>query len=151
MSVHGKWIVVTAQSLQDRLYHWMCEQGWPVERFIEPTFGPAGVLIRQYRTGRIELDPFTLALLEAADRLDQWGGDEGIQSRLAAGQHVLCLHETSNDAAGEGDLDWRRCIQARCRPDLTLCAGEDGDGLAEEAWLAAQAQVRRLIEGDDAS
>lgn len=156
MSVYGKWIVVTgrdaaaAQALRDRLYEWMRQQGWPVEQAVEPTFGPAGVLLRQHRAGRVEFDPFCLALLETADRLDHWSGAEGLQSRLAAGRYVLCLCEPSSDDAGEVSADWRQRIQARCRPDLILWADENGDGLTEEAWSVCQASLRQLIEGDDA-
>src|SRR6266542_2004506 len=53
----------------------------------EPTDGPVGSQIRLALTGRLKVDPTTLALMFAADRSDHI--NHAVLPRLEAGVHVV--------------------------------------------------------------
>jgi hypothetical protein len=78
-------------------------------------------------------------LLYLADRLDHAQRTDGIESSLAAGRHVICMHYGLAAVArlwGQVECDWLCCIDALCRvPDLTLFV----DLPTDEPW---QKQLR---------
>jgi hypothetical protein len=135
---------VVLDTLLERLYRWLREEGVPVERAEAPTRSPIGALLRLQQQGRLHLDPACLALLWTADRLDQLGGEDGLRASLDAGRVVLVarylLHAYALLADGV-DLAWLERINAPCDPpDLTLYVGSMGTG----AELSAQEE--RLLE-----
>ncbi|HEY3107635.1 MAG TPA: dTMP kinase [Chloroflexota bacterium] len=92
----------------------------------EPTDGPIGSQIRLALTGRLELDPTTIALMFAADRSDQIRAV--VLPRLEAGVHVLSerhvLSSLAYQGAQLGDPAWVREINREnmraLTPDLTI-------------------------------
>jgi dTMP kinase len=89
----------------------------------EPTDGPAGLLIRQALSGRLQnITPQTLALLFAADRLDHL--DNFILPALARGENIVCdryLWSSSAYQSLECDAAWVENINCFARrPDLTV-------------------------------
>jgi len=92
----------------------------------EPTDGPVGSQIRLALTGRLSLDPVTLALMFAADRSDQIRAV--VLPRLEAGVHVLSerhvLSSLAYQGAQLGDPAWVREINREnmraLTPDLTI-------------------------------
>jgi thymidylate kinase len=94
-----------------------------VEQTREPTYGPAGAQVLLARRERLQLDPFSLALLCLADRLDHLH-EGGVLAWLEQGRHVVCVHYALAAYArqwGQVDWGWQRQIDAPCRtPDLTL-------------------------------
>ncbi|HET7463259.1 MAG TPA: dTMP kinase [Longimicrobium sp.] len=117
------------------------QRGEPVFVTHEPSDGPVGMMIRLALAGRLagphkhfhdpseiaddsgtELDPYTLALLFAADRADHVASQ--IQPNLARGRHVICDRYILSTLAYQGltcDLDWLIEINRHIvRPDLTV-------------------------------
>jgi dTMP kinase len=98
----------------------------------EPTNGPAGAMIRLILTGRLTcnngikdstpLDPYTLALLFASDRMDHLYTD--IVSKLDIGVIVISDRYYLSSFAYQGlsvDFEWLKAINSQCRkPDLTV-------------------------------
>lgn len=73
-----------------RLVAWMRENGIPAEFTCEPTDLPTGRLIRDLLADAGPVEPWTLALLFAADRHEHLVRPEsGIRDRLAAGVSVV--------------------------------------------------------------
>lgn len=138
MAENGKLIVLEAiddavlAQLAQELCLWLRKCGLAVEETREPTYGPAGTQILLARQRRLQLDARSLALLYLADRLDHVQRSGGIESWLAAGRHVLCVHYGLAAAArlwGEVEWDWLCRIGALCRvPDLTLWIDLPPDG-----------------------
>lgn len=119
-----------------------CEQVWRMADHLrlrgesvfvsnEPSDGPVGMLIRLAFARRLSgphnesgtaLDPYTLALLFAADRADHVAAQ--LRPRLTRGYHVLCHHYILSTLAYQGrtcDLDWLLTINMNIiRPDLTI-------------------------------
>ncbi|HHV61652.1 MAG TPA: dTMP kinase [Firmicutes bacterium] len=104
----------------------------PVHLTKEPTDGPVGGLIRTIlakrvgvptRDGRLEsIDPRSLALLFAADRIDHLEVD--ILPKLENGIVVICDRYYLSSYAYQSlnvQLEWLKEINAECRrPDLTI-------------------------------
>ena len=92
----------------------------------EPTDGPIGSQIRLALTGRLRLDPVTIALMFAADRSDQLHAV--VLPRLEAGVHVVSerhvLSSLAYQGAQLGDPAWVREINRESMraltPDLTV-------------------------------
>ena len=92
----------------------------------EPSDGPIGSQIRLALTGRLKLDPTTIALMFAADRSDQIRAV--VLPRLEAGLHVLSerhvLSSLAYQGAQLGDPAWVREINREnmraLTPDLTI-------------------------------
>lgn len=107
-----------------KLYRWLRERGIAAERTAEPTGGPVGAQIRLWQSGRLSVDPVSLALYDLADRMDHLCRADGILAWLEAGRTVLCTHYLLASFARHSchvGLDWLEKINARCRPpDLTL-------------------------------
>jgi dTMP kinase len=103
----------------------------------EPTDGPAGAMIRLVLSGRLvqpkdpaelhTLEPDTLALLFAADRMDHLHTD--IMPKLKIGVTVISDRYYLSSYAFQGldvELDWLQKINSRClRPDLTIFLNVD--------------------------
>lgn len=106
--------------------------GLPVHLTKEPTDGPVGGLIRMILAkrvgvpaddGRLEtIDPRSLALLFAADRIDHLQVD--ILPKLENGITVVCDRYYLSSFAYQSlhmDLEWLEEINSACRPpDLTI-------------------------------
>jgi dTMP kinase len=92
----------------------------------EPTDGPVGSQIRLALTGRLSVDPTTLALMFAADRSDHL--HQAVAPRLEAGVNVVTERQVLSSLAYQGaqlgDRGWVRAINRenmRFRsPDLTV-------------------------------
>lgn len=92
----------------------------------EPSDGPVGSQIRLALTGRLTVDPTTLALMFAADRSDHL--HHAVEPRLRAGVHVVTERQVLSSLAYQGaqlgDRAWVRAINRentrRLSPDLTL-------------------------------
>jgi dTMP kinase len=111
---------------------WLRGRGERVFLTAEPTSGPVGSLLRQVLRGRLvthtaqgetrPLDPATIALLFAADRLDHI--DAEIRPHLEAGTHVICDRYVVSSLAYQSvevDLRFVRQINGKAiAPDLTL-------------------------------
>jgi len=120
----------------DRLTTHLRNRGYPTVFTHEPTGGPAGMLIRLALEGRLtgsgtpaidpgpknELDPETMALLYAADRIDHLRTQ--VEPALESGHHVVCDRYVLSSLAYQGltsNLDWLLEINRHARvPDLTL-------------------------------
>ncbi len=144
MSDSGKLIAlesadeVLAERAMQHLYRWLCAQAIPCEYTAAPTFGPVGAQIILHRTGRLRIDPLSLALVDLADRLDHLGRRDGILTWLEKGRLVLCRHYLLASLVHHlphADFDWLLQVNAPCRrPDLTLY-------LAAEAEKDAQGRL----------
>jgi len=161
--------VAVLDALLERLYRWLREEGVPVERAEAPTRSPIGALLRLERQGRLELDPSCLALLWAADRLDQLGREDGLRTALDQGcvvlaaRYMLYAYALLAEGAGESsrvdkedgvDPAWLERINALSDPpDLTLYIGSLSGGTslsAREEFLLEVAErlggkVARLV------
>lgn len=116
----------------DRLVAWLRHRGELSHATAEPTTGPIGTMIRQILGGRLVgkpvdgkatgVDPMTVALLFAADRIDHVEAE--IEPHLRAGRHVICDRYVLSSLAYQGvevDLKFVRAINAKApTPDLTL-------------------------------
>ena len=70
---------------------------------LEPSGGPVGSLLRQYLSGRMNADEYTLAALFAADRLDHLHNTtDGICSKINQGIHVICDRYILSNYAYQG-------------------------------------------------
>lgn len=111
---------------------WLRGRGERVHLTQEPTPGPIGSLLRHVLKGRLvthtpqgetrPLDPATVALLFAADRLDHLDGE--IRPHLEDGVHVVCdRYVVSSLAYQSVDVDLRFVRQINEKaiaPDLTI-------------------------------
>jgi dTMP kinase len=123
----------------DRLTNWLREQGHPVFLTREPSDGPAGMIIRLALSRRLrgahgenhatdakapasrDLDPYTLALLYAADRMDHISTQ--VRPNLDAGRIVVCDRYFLSSMAYQGmtvDEEWVLQIN-RSAPVPDLC------------------------------
>jgi dTMP kinase len=92
----------------------------------EPTDGPVGSQVRLALTGRLRVDPTTLALMFAADRSDHLHAT--VLPRLEKGIHVVSerhvLSSIAYQGAQLGDPAWVREINRQATravtPDLTI-------------------------------
>ncbi|GAI22120.1 unnamed protein product, partial [marine sediment metagenome] len=103
----------------------------------EPTDGPAGAMIRLALAGRLvppkdvaelrSFEPYTLALLFAADRMDHLHTD--IIPMLNRGVTVISDRYYLSSYAFQGldiNLEWLQKINSRClKPDLTIFINVD--------------------------
>ncbi len=115
---------------------WLERRGELVHATREPTDGPIGLMLRQVLRGRLvatpglakgdaktqPLDPATVALLFAADRLDHLQNE--IVPQLDAGRHVVCDRYVLSSLAYqslETDLRFVRNVNEKAlAPDLTI-------------------------------
>lgn len=159
MAEPGKWIVLEAVDdaallqLSEGLCRWLRGRGLAVEHTHEPTYGPAGTQILLARQGRLQFEVTSLALLYLADRLDHVQRADGIESWLAAGQHVICTHYSLGAAASLWDrveLDWLQRIDALSRaPDLTLLVDLPANGAHQKHLRKGyQAAIQSMHSGD---
>ncbi len=149
----------------DRLCAWLRDRGHAVHRTREPSQGPAGLLLRLALSRRLRgadgathgaaaaqeqpaLDPHTLALLYAADRMDHLATE--VLPNLAAGRHVVCDRYLLSTLAYQGVTlgeDWLLAINRHAPPpDLCLYLDLDVDratGRMESRW------TRELFEEPD--
>lgn len=125
----------------DRLTTWLRNKGYRVYFTHEPSGGPAGMLIRlalsrrllgsnfQYQeqsenqgAAKTSLDPHSLALLYAADRMDHLAAE--VLPNLDKGRIVICDRYVLSTLAYQGlsvDEDWLLEINRFARPaDLTI-------------------------------
>lgn len=125
----------------DRLTTWLRNKGYRVFFTHEPSSGPAGMIIRlalsrrllgsnfEYQdrlesqdAGRTSLDPHSLALLYAADRMDHLATE--ILPNLNKGRIVVCDRYVLSTLAYQGlsvDEDWLLAINRFARAaDLTI-------------------------------
>jgi dTMP kinase len=113
--------------------------GIPAVTTCEPTDGPVGSMIRQMLSGRITIDPRTLAALFAADRTDHLVTPEtGVAALVKKGNTVLCdRYYFSSYAyhARDMDLAWIITLNAVnaqiLKPDLTLFIDVDPETCLE--------------------
>lgn len=93
----------------------------------EPSIGPVGRQIRSLLRGGEQVDPETMALLFAADRLDHLARE--VAPALARGAVVVCdrydlstlTYQSATHPEGSAIVPWLRGINARARrPDLTI-------------------------------
>jgi len=153
-SFAGKFIVfegiegVNLKDLAQRTAQEMEQRGVPKGQIFltrEPSDGPIGRDIRLALRGRLELDPRTVAVLFAADRLDHlYTPKTGIEARLEKGEWVLLdryyLSQYAFQTYQGFDLEWLQALNRHARrPDLTLYIE-----LPLDACIRTyQAQVRR--------
>ncbi len=133
----------------------------------EPSIGPVGRQIRSLLRGGEQVDPETMALLFAADRLDHLTRE--VEPALARGAVVVCdrydlstlTYQSATHPEGEAILPWLQAINSRARrPDLTIVldvpAGVAADrrasrGGAEELFETRELQRRLATMYDRAS
>jgi len=89
----------------------------------EPTGGPVGKLIKAVLRRELDVSPWTLALLFAADRLEHV--EKVVRPALEAGFIVICdryyLSSYAYQSAAGVSLEWLKALNSRCpRPDLTI-------------------------------
>jgi len=120
----------TTQSQQTAT--WLRERGERVHVTGEPSTGPVGTLLRQVLGGRLvskdldgrpqSMDPATVALLFAADRLDHLQNE--IRPHLDEGTHVVCDRYVLSSLAYQSvDVDLRFVRQVNEKappPDVTF-------------------------------
>jgi len=105
------------------------KSGRQVHATAEPSRGPVGSLVRQVLARRVTgggadpFDPFALALLFAADRLDHVASE--IAPKVRAGMCVVCdrftLSSLAYQAVTTSDLDWVDRVNGMAlSPDLTV-------------------------------
>jgi dTMP kinase len=119
----------------------------------EPTDGPIGSQIRLALTGRLRLDPVTIALMFAADRSDQIR--TSLLPRLEAGVHVVSerhvLSSLAYQGAQLGDPAWVRAINREnmraLTPDLTVFLDVPPDTALRR--IDAGRHARELYEQQD--
>lgn len=132
-------------------------EGKKVQVTREPSDGPVGALVRQALVGQLmrhhevtTLNPSTLALLFAADRLDHLASE--ILPALQRGEWVVCDRYLLSSLAYQGidnDVDWVEQVNRYAvEPDLTLF-------LEVPADVAAKRRTQRggkpeLFEEDEA-
>lgn len=111
---------------------WLRERGERVHVTGEPSTGPVGTLLRQVLGGRLvakdldgrpqPMNPATVALLFAADRLDHLQNE--IQPHLDEGTHVLCDRYVLSSLAYQSvevDLRFVRQVNEKApSPDVTF-------------------------------
>ncbi len=124
------------------------DRGHAVHETREPSRGPVGATVRDQLAISAEatetVDPATLALLFAADRLDHLKRE--IDPALASGQLVLCDRYLLSSYAYQGlhcPPDWISAINRRAPPpDLTLFLDLDADtAMARVAGRSAETGV----------
>jgi len=98
-------------------------KGYEVSLTAEPTSGVIGQLIRMVLGGKIEMDPYALALLFTADRMDH--NTKLIKPALDAGKIVICeryFYSTLAYQSAQGlSLQWLRDINSNAiEPDLAI-------------------------------
>jgi dTMP kinase len=153
--VTGKLIVLegidgsgtTTQSA--RLVAHLAGRGLAVHETREPSRGPIGLEIRKILGGSYRLDPFAIALLFAADRLDHLGRE--IEPRLDAGVHVVSDRYVMSSLAYQS-LELDRGLVAtfneRARPaDLTVLLDVPAEVAA--ARRKARGGPAELFDADD--
>lgn len=89
----------------------------------EPTDGPIGGEIKEVLTGRLEVDPETLALMFAADRKDHT--EDTIRPLIEEGKTVIADRYILSSLAYQGleidDINWLMEINSKAlEPDLTI-------------------------------
>jgi dTMP kinase len=98
------------------------ERGYQVVETWEPTDGPIGGLIRRFLSGELALDPATVALLFAADRLEHQRTT--IRPGLTSGAVVVSDRYLLSSLAYQGldlPLDWVATVNRwAAPPDLTV-------------------------------
>jgi len=104
------------------LSKWLEESGKSVFLTAEPTKRPVGKLIREILSGKIKVDPRTLALLFTADRVEHVNE---MKAALAEGRIVVCeryYHSTVAYQAAQGvDREWLlRLNDFAIKPDLLI-------------------------------
>lgn len=124
----GSGVSTQAERLEKKLR----DEGREVYLTKEPTNGPAGAMIRLALAGRLvhqkdvrelqSFEPYTLALLFAADRMDHLHTD--IIPKLKIGVTVISDRYYLSSYAFQGldvDIEWLQKINSYClRPDLTV-------------------------------
>ena len=119
----------------------------------EPTDGPVGSQIRLALSGRLQVDPTTLALMFAADRSDHV--HVVVRPRLEKGIHVVSERHVLSSLAYQGgqlgDPDWVREINRESMravsPDLTVFLDLDPDAALER--IDAGRHARELFESPE--
>ena len=115
-----------------RLAQWLRARGEKAHPTRQPSDGPIGTIIRQILSGRLQsrrihggvtpVDPATIALLFAADRLDHLQNE--IVPYTDAGYHVICDRYVLSSLAYQTvdvDIDFVQQINALALiPDLTV-------------------------------
>ena len=104
------------------LKNWLEDQGYATFLTKEPTNGPIGGLIRLALAKRLKMDPTTLALTFAADRMDHLTNE--INPMIKGGvTTILDRYYLSSYAyqSVNNDLKWLMQINSFCiKPDLTI-------------------------------
>ncbi len=135
-----------------RLKAWMEARGRRVLTTFEPTSRVLGAHVRAGLQGQLKeaIDPATMALLFAADRLDHITHE--ITPALESGVDVLCDRYVASSLAYQTEslpLEWIRQINERALvPDCTLFLRVDPD-VALERIGARQGEHRDLYENRD--
>lgn len=139
-----------------RTAEWLGRAGRLTHETREPSDGPIGVIIRQILGGRLvskqpgggpeRVDPATVALLYAADRLDHIQNE--IEPHLAAGRHVLCDRYVLSSLAYQTidcDVKFVRAINDKAlTPDFTIFVRVRAD--VAMARIAATRPDRDIFE-----
>lgn len=115
----------------------------------EPSTGTIGRLLREVLGGARDLDPATVALLFAADRLDHWCSE--VEPHLRRGELVLSDRYVYSSLAYQStmlDERWVFAINARApEPDLTIYLRIDPE--RAEARRALRATSPEIYERRD--
>jgi len=116
--IDGSGLTTQAEMLKG----WLESRGYEAYLTKEPTDGPAGVQLRLALSKRLIIDPLTVALLFAADRMDQLYSD--IITKLENGIIVICDRYSLSSYAYQSldvELEWIKQINSKCiKPDLTI-------------------------------
>jgi dTMP kinase len=115
-----------------RLQRWLSSRGVAVEVTKEPSSGPLGAMVRLAIETRLELDPKTLALAFAADRVDHIENQiNGVRKALDNGRWVLCDRYVLSSLAYQGeevDSEWLLAINRfALEPDVTIFVDTDAE------------------------
>src|SRR5688572_3779335 len=113
-------------STQARLLHErLIASGIPCNRSAEPTTGPVGCLLSQWKSHRIEFVPETVAALFAADRLDHlFNRVNGLHEKLESGITEITERYLFSSLAYQGvdvDIDWLVALNRKAlMPDVVI-------------------------------
>lgn len=151
----------------DRLSQWLRERGHKAYFTHQPSGGPAGMLIRLALSRRLrglsaethddlnppqtptDLDPYTLALLYAADRMDHVSTE--ILPNLSRGTVVVCDRYLLSTLAYQGlsvPEDWLLSIN-RFAPKPDLCIFLDVPVEYSKERMKRTRWTKELYEGED--
>jgi dTMP kinase len=127
---------------------WLRDMGRETLLTFEPTESPIGALIREVLSGRLEVEPQSLALLFTADRSQHV---KQIRESLNRGCDVVCeryYHSTVAYQAAQGvDRRWLLEINSFApEPDLTILLETDPETAAKRTFTGEIFEKKEFLQ-----